>query len=266
MRTLRNAWPPASRRLAAVIVVSLWGTIGCKSTPALQMPAVLLTQNDVARYLIEALEHERPDARRAAIVRVTQTRHAQREFVVETLCTIARTDTSPMVRCAAIRALSNQPNPTSAETLAEIVATFDSQSTIRLPAPQVRADALAALCRLALEDRLDGETERMARQAAIQLLGSHESRDVRIVAAQFLGSCPDAASLSALIASLDQRDFGVVYQAERALNRLTGRTFDHDSQAWEEWKVSESDPFVAYRASAASPGTGYSSVDNLPLK
>ena len=254
MRTLRDAWPPASRRLVALMVASLWGAIGCKSAPSLQMPAVLATPKDVARYLIEALEDERPDARRAAIVRVAQTRHAQREFVVETLCTIARTDASPMVRCAAIRALSDQPNPTSTETLAAIAATFDRQSTIRLPAPQVRADALAALCRLAVEDRLDGETGRVARQAAIQLLGNHESRDVRIVAAQYLGSCPDAESLSALIASLNQRDFGVVYQAERSLNRLTGQTLDHDPQAWEEWKVSHSDPFVAYRAKDSANG------------
>ena len=266
MKLLLNAWSPASHRLAAPIVVSLWVTLGCQSAPSLQMPAVLLTQNDVAGYLIEALEHERPDARRAAIVRVTRTRHAQREAVLETLCTIARTDPSPMVRCAAIRALSNPLSPTSAATLAAIVATFDLESTIRLPAPQVRADALAALCRLALEDRLADETGRVARQAAIQLLGHHESRDVRIVAAQYLGSCPDAESLSALIASLDQRDFGVVYQVERSLNRLTGQTFDHDPQAWEKWKVSESDPFVSYSATDASTGTSFSGLDHLPLK
>ena len=252
MRTLPNAWRPASGRLAALVVVSLWSVLGCTSTPSIQMPAILLTQNDVARYLIEALEHEQPDTRRAAIVRVTQTRHSQREAVVETLCTIARTDASPMVRCTAIQALSNQPNPTSAATLAAIVATFDTQSTIRVPAPQVRADALAALCRLATKDQLAGETGRVTRLAAIQLLGADESRDVRILAAEYLGCCPDDDSLSALIASLDQRDFGVVYQAERSLNRLTGQTFDHDSQAWKAWKLSESEPFVAYSASETS--------------
>lgn len=266
MRTLRNAWPPASRRRAALMVVSLWVAVGCKSARSLQLPAVLATKNDVARYLIEALEEKRPDARRAAIVRVAQTRHAQREAVVETLCTIARTDASPMVRCAAIRALSDHPNPTSTETLAAIAATFDRQSTIRLPDPQVRADALAALCRLARENRLEGETGRMARQAAIDLLRADESREVRIVAARYLGSCPDAESLSALIASLNQRDFGVVYQAERSLNRLTGQTFDHDPLAWDEWRVSQSDPFVAYPTTDASPSTSYSSVDNLLLK
>lgn len=255
MRLPKDAWPPARRRLAALMVVFLWGAVGCTSIPSLQVPALLATQKDVAGYLIEALEAERPDARRAAIVRVSQTRHAQREAVLETLCTIARTDASPIVRCAAISALSDHSDPTSANTLALIAATFDTQSTIRLPSPRVRADALAALRRLARESRLDGETGQVAREAAIQLLGAHDSRDVRIEAARFLGSCPETESLSALIASLDQRDFGVVYQAERSLHRLTGQEFDHDRQAWETWKMSQVDPLASYRgADSGTPG------------
>ncbi|MHC4065717.1 MAG: hypothetical protein ACYSUI_14635 [Planctomycetota bacterium] len=50
--------------------------------------------------------------------------------------------------------------------------------------------------------------------------------------------------LSPLIDALEQRDFGVVYESERSLMRLTGRTFEYDAPGWREWLAQTEDPFA----------------------
>jgi len=252
-RMQRAGWHFAARM--ARLTVALLAAQGCTSYRPLPTPAVLASKNDVARYLIQALADGNPDARRDAVLRAARSRHADETVVVEALCTIARTDSSRMVRCAAIGALGEAADPMAVETLVAIVAGAPGPAAVRPPAPPVRAHALAALCQLDREHAPTGETAVTARKAAVDLLIGHESRELRIQAARYLGSCPSSDALSALISSLDQRDFGVVYQAEASLVRLTGESFQHDRQAWEAWRLSQSDPFVAYRVTLA-PGAG----------
>jgi hypothetical protein len=76
------------------------------------------------------------------------------------------------------------------------------------------------------------------------VIAEDHSRDNRQVAARILGYCLERSVLETLIAALDQRDFGVVYEAERSLMRLTGRTFHHDSVQWQEWLAQTENPFA----------------------
>jgi hypothetical protein len=59
-----------------------------------------------------------------------------------------------------------------------------------------------------------------------------------------LGYLRDEEALHALIAGLDQGDFGVQYECERSLMRMTGHTHDHDPWEWRQWVALTDDPFA----------------------
>jgi hypothetical protein len=109
---------------------------------------------------------------------------------------------------------------------------------------EVREQALAAAAALLDSGQLaEGHREHLA-EAAMSLLMTDRSRNIRLTSAQVLGYCPDREVFDPLIGALRQRDFGVVYESERSLMRLTGRTFDHDPNRWEKWLSETSDPFA----------------------
>jgi len=192
------------------------------------------------------MESELPDERREAVTRLASSRFLEDETVVDALCTIARTDISPSVRCAAIRVISESKHTKAITCLVAIISAQDGDGTVVPPQPEVRADALNALTSCAESGILDEETASRARQAAIRLVKTDPARDVRLAAVRLLGRIRHPESVAALIEALQHRDFGIVYEAEQSLNRLTGRSFNQDVRAWKDWIASVPDPTSIY--------------------
>lgn len=218
--------------------------IGCNKTHHFYKHPTLVTQKDVVGYLVIALDGPLPDERREAVNHIALTRHLTHQVVLEGLGTIARTDTSDQVRCSALMALHQSGDPHAAETYLAILAPEESKHQARVASAPIRRDALAGAVALLRKGELPPEWHPVLREAAIDLLANDRSRDIRIYVARVLGFLPDSSVLEPLIAALDQRDFGVVYQAERSLMRLTGFTFDHDAIAWRKWLATTQEPFA----------------------
>jgi hypothetical protein len=225
---------------ALVLIVAA----GCKGPKQRYKPAVLATQSDVARYTRQALEHEDADVRRSSIQQIGKTRHADSPIVVDALAVIARTDTSESVRCVAVRALGKLEDKKAVDTILLLLEDPAEHPTVRPASPDLRWEAIQVLYKFANSEQLDEHASSTAHRIAIRSLGTDPARDVRLEAARLLGLFPDSDSVRALIKALWQRDFGVVYESERSLMRLTGKTHDHDPGRWESWLNSTSDPFA----------------------
>ena len=239
-------WRPSIGSL--LVAVALVGLVsapaGCSQKHCWHKYHAFVTESDAVKYLRTALQDELPDERREAINRIARTRHLKHGVVFEVLDTVARTDPSPSVRCAALSALRRSGNPQAASTFVAILDPDASPEEVRPASPLVRRDALQGMLGLLQAGRLDPEHEPVLRDIVVHLIGGDRSRDIRQASARVLGYLKDRQVLEPLIAALDQRDFGVVYEAERSLMRLTGQTFDHDSIRWRQWLTQTDNPFV----------------------
>ncbi len=198
----------------------------------------------MVQYLKVALESETPDQRREAVNQVVQSRYAHHNVVATALDAVARTDGSVAVRCAAVRGLRKADSKAAAYTYAAILDPKQSEEQSR-PAPaEVRLDALRGTLGLVEVGEVPEDLRDDLLSLSLDLLDHDRSRDIRQTAARVLGYFPDGLTLDRLINSLDQRDFGVVYEIEHSLMRLTGQTHDHDSVAWRAWLESADDPFA----------------------
>ena len=204
-----------------------------------------MNEADSAACLEIALDAESPDVRREAVVRVSKTSHLANDTVVRALGVIARSDDSESVRYAAVRALAKSDALGAVEPFVEIVCVPQEAVPERKPrSGMVRAAALEGLDPFLARGALGVEQRRDCEAAAIDLVGKHPARDVRLAAARFLGRFQSRAAINALVGALDQRDFGVVYQSERSLMHLTGETFDRNAAAWRRWLAKADDPFA----------------------
>jgi len=204
---------------------------------------MLVTEDDVARYLSDALEHQDADIRRGSVDRIAETRYRSRPAVVDALDLIARTDASEAVRCAAIRALGESHDGKAVTTMLAVLDEGSGTGPAASASGQVRWEAIEVLRRRAVGGADAEDLGDEVGETALRLLGSDPSRDVRVSAAGLLGYHPTRAAVRGLIDALRQRDFGVAHEAQQALHRLTGRSFDHDVARWENWLASTADPF-----------------------
>lgn len=201
------------------------------------------SQSDSRGDLDVAANDPSPDKRRKAIQRIARTRNATDDAVVTVLSEIAVNDSSQTVRVCAIEALTRSCNPTATAAATTILSKKDDATTASA-APAVEVAAMDLLTGCADVGNLDDTAKEKATARAITVLNAHRSRQVRIAAAQFLGYVPRREALDALVESLAQRDFGVVYEAERSLMRLTGKTHEHDVREWKAFVESTPDPFA----------------------
>jgi hypothetical protein len=139
---------------------------------------------------------------------------------------IARNDPDPYVRSVAIRALNRCRDADSRPTY---VAGLSDNS------PLVRLESVKALVNL---------PDPSAAEGLIRLVTkADEDRDVRIAAADALGSYRRLEVARALTPRLAEHDFSVAWQARRSLRRLTGRDFRYDEAAWLEYITGPDKPF-----------------------
>ena len=217
---------------------------GCNRPKQRYKPAALATQSDVSRYVLLALEHDDADVRRSAIQQIARTRHAGLPVALDAFALAARTDPSESVRCAAIRALGEHQGDKTVNTMIVLLTTTEEPSGVRPAGAGVRWEASRVLCNAVRSDAIGESSRRVVRAVAVDRLERDASRDVRLTAAKLLGYDPDLVCVRALIGSLRQRDFGVVYEAERSLMRLTGKSHEHDAARWSRWLDATADPFA----------------------
>jgi hypothetical protein len=242
-----SAWPWPGRwgRPLLLALIALLIATGCSShKKRYHKPGLLVTEADARRYIRKALEDPDADVRRAAIQQLAKTRHANLPVVVDGLAVAARTDPSESVRCAAVRALAELKNDEAVETVLVLLDDSAGNPTVRPAGAELRWEAMQALHAYAKDANLDPHSRDKTRIIAVTALASDPARDVRLEAAKLLGNFATPDTLRALIDGLRQRDFGVVYESERSLMRLTGKTFDRDAARWETWLNTTTRPFA----------------------
>ena len=226
----------------ALLTVALTG--GCNGSMRDHTHPQLLTEGDASDYVVQALEDPSPDQRRKAINRLAETRYVHEQSVLKALALVATSDPSQSVRTSAVMAMGRSADPIVAETSIDIIQGYLRGEARPAPDEAVRTAAVNDLMRMAKADALEPKDQGRAASLGIELLQSDRARNVRVAAAQLLGYCPRKETLFALADSLEQRDFGVCYEAERSLMRLTGRTFNHDAPSWRQFIASTEDPFA----------------------
>jgi hypothetical protein len=174
-------------------------------------------QNDRPSEAARMMENAKsPDARRRGIHKLVRWDFAQDGPYVKRYRQIAQDDPDPLVRATALRALNRARD---AEARALFIA------ALRDPATEVRLEAAKALSNLP-DPNAAGPLIRVVVDV------EREDRDVRIAAADALRYYKSVEVARALIPRLNERDFGVAWQARRGLRSITGRDLRYDEAAW----------------------------------
>jgi hypothetical protein len=167
-----------------------------------------------------------PDNRREGINQLLTYKFTSREPYTTRYRQISAFDEDATVRAVAIRA-SNRARDIHASPI--FVAALTDKSQL------VRLEAAKALVHL---------PDPLAERPLSRVLGDpNEDLDVRIAAADALKHYHDIANARALAEALDDKDFGVVWQARRSLVYLTGRDFGYDDGAWLNYIAGPDKPF-----------------------
>lgn len=168
-----------------------------------------------AAALDQTQDAEFPDERRQGIETLIDTSGGKREPYTGLYMRMARDDNDYLVRATAIRAL-NRARCHAAIGL--FVAALDD------PNDMVRLEACKALVHL---------PDPAAVPSLLRLVSSAEpSIDVRIAAADALQHYRQIEVARTLVAQLNDRDFGVAWQAHASLRTLTGRDLQYSEGAW----------------------------------
>lgn len=182
--------------------------------------------NRPIKYAVELYSKD-PDTRRLAIYELSDHPFGRRKPYIDGYAIMARDDVDATVRAAAIRALNRAR--ASANTATYIRALNDENEWVRIEAAKALANipdpkSVADLIKL----MSDGK----------------QNRDVRIASADALRSFPQSDVAQALIRVLNDRDFGVSWQARQSLNLLTGEDFKYDQTAWLKYLTTTANPFI----------------------
>ncbi len=228
----------------SLLILSLCLLSGCGSIKLGAKPSFLLNEKDAARLVRRAYLGENSDERRRAVTELARPKLMRLPSTVAALCNVARTDESESVRCAAVRALRSQPDAQTSETLLLLLGAGSGETGARLPGDQLRFEAIEALGHYSEKGALNRGQTQSLQEAAIRLLASDPSRDVRLASARLLGSFPTRRTLDALVAALGQTDYGVVFEAERSLTRLTGKSHNHEAAQWKTWLAQTDEPLA----------------------
>ncbi len=206
-------------------------------------------------YILLALEAEHADTRRAALLAVAERRSVTSPESFDALVCISRTDTSTAVRRAAVAALarytderpvapllallSPTPGPrTHDHAITPSRASAESGDALTATRPiddALRCDVLRALRTLAARAAIPLDAQPAVRSVLIDHLAPARSHQVRIEAAQALQYFYARDAITALIAALADRDFGVVFHSRESLRALSGIRTDMTPSDWRTW-------------------------------
>ncbi len=162
-----------------------------------------------------------PDERRIGINRLVRRSYGKDAPYTTRYAQIARDDPSPIVRAAAIRALNRSRDESAVDVFIRGLSD---------PAAAVRLEAAKALVNIP-SDKAVPELLRVVRTP-------QEDPDVRIAAAEALSHYRRLDVARILAAHLQDRRFGISWQARRSLTQITGADFQYDEAAWLQYLAS----------------------------
>lgn len=223
---------------------------GCHQPKAQYKPGWLVSDADAKRYALSLLVEPDADVRRMTIDRLRESGHADDSEAVVALIRVLRDDPSDGVRCAAVQALRDANAASVTEEFLMVLAASPSSASPRSAGPKLRRELMSALADPGQAGHGNQALHLRVRDQAIERLVSDPDRDVRVEAARLLGHYASRESLAALVLALRQADFGVVYQAGRSLERLTGQRLPYEPVPWEQWLANTNDPFAQKSATA----------------
>ncbi len=167
------------------------------------------------------------DLRREGVLMLGEGEAAGWKATPEILAIMAIGDTEPQVRAASVGVL------------------FRIGEKERLPDVLAKASQdVSALVRLESVAGLSQGGDDSSRNLLLNLLNRDTESEIRGRAAEALGNYPNRRAVQALIAALDDDDFGVIYHAQQSLRKLTGKDFADDARLWNEWFISTKEPFA----------------------
>ncbi len=193
-----------------------------------------------------ALESKDADTRRRGVEGLAASPDASLDWAVKVFDTIARTDSDPMVRSAALRALEKTAGAEQLRTAITVLTSNVGKGSkdVRPAPPRVRWSAARLLLAFMDERILDADQRKTTLDVVLQHLKVEDDRTVRLSLIDTLAYFSDQQSVKALIDQLDDEDYAIQHAAELALVSLTGVTHHHDSAAWRQWLNDTPDPFA----------------------
>ena len=105
---------------------------------------------------------------------------------------------------------------------------------------QVRTDAAVALGKVRGPDAV---------RPLLGRLREDQVNEVQAACARSLGEYPYPTVVQALVAAMLNNNFSIVFEAQRSLEKLTGKSFQ-TSRAWQSWLDKNGDPFASTTVSA----------------
>jgi HEAT repeat protein len=223
--------------------MGLIATAGCANKFRDRKPSMMLTRSDVDHYVAVATNDPSADERRSAVNRLGESKQLTEPLVIETLINVATHDAREPVRSAAMLVLDQSQSSEACETALGILET-DAGNKLPADNAAVRSIALKTIRHCVDEDRAAVEQLTTSVKLAGLVIENDRSRHVRLEAVRMLGCFPERQSLDVLISALSQRDFGICYEAEKSLNRLTGESYDCNAEDWRNFVSGAADPFA----------------------
>jgi len=223
--------------VVSVVFGVLWGLTGCTITetktddnPVAEAILKLLppSPTDKRILMVEKISSEDADIRREGVKMLGQEEAPNWTVTYELLALMAQSDPEPQVRATAVEVYAKID---TAEDFAEIyrIAARDQSPVVRMT------------CIRALSQRNDSDTLNLL----LEILKDDAEPMIRTEAAVQIGNYPTRKSIEALIQALaDDDEFGVWYRSKESLNRITGRDYDYNHQAWRQWYNSTDNPYA----------------------
>ncbi len=141
----------------------------------------------------------------------------QREQIAAQVAAAYPHESDPLVRLEMVRTLGNCPGPTA-------------EHALRGAAKDKDADVRAEVCRA-----LGKQPGATASEVLRERLASDSDIDVRLAAAEALGSIRDPSSVAALAVALEDRDPAMQYRAVRSLRRVAPVDLGNDVDRWRQY-------------------------------
>jgi len=223
--------------LAAMIL-----NVGCSSSRHSAWFKKPKTSQD---WLDMALEAQTPDERREGVIGLSQSRDGTSDWAMKVYDTVARTDTDPMVRCAAIRAMAAWAGSPQVATALKLLRSPSVAAPDVRPAPgPVRWEAAKLLLGVAREGGYEESQREEIVKTLLDRVAKDQDRLVRLTIIDTLAFFPQNPIPAALVDVMEtEDDFALQHAAEKSLVVLTGTTHHHDAEAWRKWLAETPDPF-----------------------
>lgn len=181
--------------------------------------------NTPGRYARLMEDENSPDNRRLGISELAKKDFARKPPYTTRYQQIYQSDPDPMVRAMAIRSLNVSRDESASALYIRALNDVDTQ---------VRLEGAKALGNMPNDGGIDG---------LLKLLNApEESQDVRIAAAAALRHYHRRDVATALVGLLDERQFGIAWQARRSLKTIAGVDYAYDAPAWLQYISNPTQP------------------------